>query len=176
MTPTYISHAFSSLTDPRMDKTKRHPLINVLTISICAITAGFDDFQSISEYGRSKNPWFEQFLDLENGIPCRDTFNDVLNRLDPREFGHAFSQWVCSLGNLKDDIVAIDGKFMRRTFDKANGNLAIHLVSAWTVNNNMCFRQVKVPDKSNEITAIPRLLKLLDLEGATVTSDAMVTQ
>lgn len=176
MDPTTISKVFDSLTDPRVDRTKRHPLINILTISICAIIAGCDDFQSISEYGKSKRTWFEQFLDLPHGIPCRDTFNDVLNRLNPNEFAEAFTQWVCSLGDLKDDVVALDGKVMRGTLDKANGNPAIHLVSAWSVKNNMCFGQIKVSDKSNEITAIPKLLKLLDIEGATVTTDAMGTQ
>jgi hypothetical protein len=170
MATTSISKAFGSLTDPRIDRTKRHPLINILTISICAIIAGCDDFQSISEYGKSKKSWFGEFLDLSNGIPCRDTFNDVLNRLNPHEFSQAFTQWVCSLGDLKDDIIALDGKVMRGTLDKANGNPAIHLVSAWSVKNNMCFGQIKVSDKSNEITAIPKLLKLIDVEGAT---DAM---
>lgn len=176
MTSTTISKAFATLSDPRMDRTKRHPLINILTISICAIIAGCDDFQSISEYGKSKKQWFEQFLDLSHGIPCRDTFNDVFNRLNPHEFAQAFTNWVCSLGDLKDDIVALDGKVMRGTLDKANGNPAIHLVSAWSVKNNLCFGQIKVSDKSNEITAIPKLLKLLDIEGATVTTDAMGTQ
>jgi len=176
MNPTTISKAFDSLTDPRMDRTKHHPLINILTISICAIIAGCDDFQSISEYGKSKKSWFEEFLDLQHGIPSRDTFNDVLNRLNPHEFAKAFTQWVCSLGDLKNDIVALDGKVMRGTLDKANGNPAIHLVSAWSVKNNMCFGQIKVSDKSNEITAIPKLLKLIDIEDATVTTDAMGTQ
>jgi predicted transposase YbfD/YdcC len=176
MTTTTISKAFDSLTDPRIDRTIRHPLINILTISICAIIAGCDDFQSISEYGKSKKSWFGEFLDLKNGTPCRDTFNDVLNRLNPHEFSKAFTQWVCSLGDLKDDIVALDGKVMRGTLDKANGNPAIHLVSAWSVKNNMCFGQIKVSDKSNEITAIPKLLKLIDIDGATVTTDAMGTQ
>lgn len=176
MSPTTISKAFESLTDPRMDRTKRHPLINILTISICAIIAGCDDFQSISEYGKSKKIWFKKFLDLQHGLPSRDTFNDVLNRLNPHEFAEAFTQWVCSLGDLKDDIVALDGKVMRGTLDKANGNPAIHLVSAWSVKNSMCFGQIKVSDKSNEITAIPKLLALLDIEDATVTTDAMGAQ
>ena len=119
---TTISKAFGSLTDPRIERTKRHPLINILTITICAIIAGCDDFQSISEYGQSKKSWFGKFLDLEYGIPCWDTFNDVLNRLDPHEFSQAFTQWVCSLGDLKDDIVALDGKVMQGTLDKANRN------------------------------------------------------
>jgi hypothetical protein len=107
MTPTTISKAFGSLTDPRIDRTKRHPLINILTISICAIIAGCDDFQSISEFGKSKKIWFGEFLDLSHGIPSRDTFNDVLNRLNPYEFSKVFTQWVCSLGDLKEDIVAL---------------------------------------------------------------------
>jgi predicted transposase YbfD/YdcC len=176
MDPTTISKAFDSLIDPRIDRTKRHSLINILSIAICAIIAGCDDFQSISEYGKSKTPWFEEFLDLPHGIPCRDTFNNVFNRLNPHEFAKAFTQWVCSLGDLKDDIVALDGKVMRGTLDKANGSPAIHLVSAWSVKNNMCFGQVKVSDKSNEITAIPKLIDLLDIEGATVTTDAMGAQ
>jgi predicted transposase YbfD/YdcC len=176
MTPTTISKTFANLSDPRMERTKHHPLINILTIAICAIIAGCDDFQSISEYGKSKRTWFDEFLDLDYGIPSRDTFNDVFNRLNPHEFSQAFTQWVCSLGNLQDDIVALDGKVMRGTLDKANGSPAIHLVSAWSVKNNLCFGQIKVSDKSNEITAIPKLLKLLDIEGSTVTTDAMGTQ
>lgn len=176
MIPTTISKAFSCLPDPRLDTLKRHPFINILTISICAIIAGCDDFQAISEYGKSKKDWFGTFLDLPHGIPSRDTFNDVLNRLNPQEFAKAFTQWVCSLGDLKGDIIALDGKVMRGTLDRAKGNPATHLVSAWSVKNKLCFGQVKVSDKSNEITAIPKLLKLLDIEGATITTDAMGTQ
>jgi hypothetical protein len=120
-----------------------------------------------------KKSWFRGFLDLKNGILCRDTFNDVLNRLNPHKFSQDFTQWVCSLGDLKDDIVASDGKVMRGTLDKANSNPAIHLVSAWSVKNNMCFGQIKVSDKSNEITAIPKLLKLIYIDDATDTTDAM---
>jgi predicted transposase YbfD/YdcC len=176
MKDTTISQAFSQLTDPRMERSKRHPLVNIITISVCAIICGCDDFCSIEEYGKSKIEWFKQFLDLPNGIPSHDTFNDVLNRLKPSEFSEAFTQWVTRLGSLKGDIVALDGKVMRRTLDKANGNPAIHLVSAWSVQNNLCFGQVKVSDKSNEITAIPKLLELLDIEGATITTDAMGCQ
>ena len=117
---------------------------------------------------QSKLDWFKEFLDLPHGIPSHDTFQDVLNRLKPTEFAEAFTQWVTQLGDLNGDIVALDGKVMRRTLDKTNGNPAIHLVSAWSVQNNLCFGQVKVSDKSNEITAIPALIKLLDIEGATI--------
>ena len=176
MTETTISKAFGELTDPRINRNLRHPLINIITISICAIICGCDDFCSIEEYGNSKAEWFKSFLDLEHGIPSHDTFSDVLNRLKPKEFSQAFTQWVSQLGNLKDDIVSIDGKTMRGTLDKASGASAIHLVSAWSAKNNFCFGQVKVDKKSNEITAIPLLLDLLDIEGATITMDAMGCQ
>jgi len=176
MKATTISQAFGNLHDPRMQRTQRHSLVNILTISICAIICGCDDFQAIEEYGKSKIDWFRTFLDLPHGIPRHDTFNDVLNRIRPSEFAHAFTQWVASLANLQQDIVALDGKVMRSTLDKARGNPAIHLVSAWSVKNNLCFGQVKVSDKSNEITAIPTLLALLDIEGATITTDAMGCQ
>ncbi|OED43329.1 hypothetical protein AB833_04025 [Chromatiales bacterium (ex Bugula neritina AB1)] len=159
-----------------MMRTQRHPLINIITISICAIIAGCDNFCAIEEFGKSKQSWFGEFLDLPNGIPSHDTFNDVLSRLNPAEFVQAFTRWVTRLGELSGDIVAIDGKVMRRTLDKANDNPAIHLVSAWSVKNNLCFGQVRVSDKSNEITAIPKLLQLLDIEGATITMDAMGCQ
>ncbi|MCH9691200.1 MAG: ISAs1 family transposase [Gammaproteobacteria bacterium] len=173
---TTITQAFGDLTDPRMRRTQLHSLTSIITISICAIISGCNDFCSIAEYGKSKRSWFEKFLDLPHGIPSHDTFNDVLSRLSPSGFTKAFTRWVTRLGELKDDIVAIDGKVMRRTLDKANSNPAIHLVSAWSVKNNLCFGQVKVSDKSNEITAIPKLLELLDIEEATVTTDAMGCQ
>lgn len=173
---TTISKAFGSVTDPRMDRTKRHSLTDILTITICAIICGCDDFSSIEEYGKTKLDWFKEFLDLPYGIPSHDTFSDVLNRLNPKEFSEAFTKWVSSLANLENDTIAIDGKVMRGTLDKAKGNPAIHLVSAWSVKNNMCFGQVRVSDKSNEITAIPVLLDLLDIESSTVTMDAMGTQ
>lgn len=176
MKETSISQAFHALSDPRMNRRKRHALINILTISICAIISGCDDFCAIEEYGKAKQDWFAQFLDLSHGIPSHDTFQDVLNRLNPNAFAQAFTKWVARLGELKDDIIALDGKVMRRTWDKANGNPAIHLVSAWSVKNNLCVGQVKVADKSNEITAIPALLALLDIEGATITTDAMGCQ
>ncbi len=176
MKETTISKAFGEITDPRINRRLRHPLVNILTISICAIICGCDDFHSIEEYGKSKINWFKSFLDLENGIPSHDTFNDVMNRLKPKEFSYAFTQWVSQLGNLRDDIVSIDGKAMRRTLDKASGASAIHLVSAWSAKNNLCFGQIKVNEKSNEITAIPLLIDLLDIKGATITMDAMGCQ
>lgn len=176
MTETTISKAFAALTEPRINRNLRHPLVNIITISICAIICGCDDFKSIEQYGNSKIEWFKEFLNLKHGIPSHDTFSDVLNRLKPKEFSQAFTQWVNQLGNLKDDIVSIDGKCMRGTLDKASGASAIHLVSAWSAKNNLCFAQIKVNEKSNEITAIPLLLDLLDIKDATITMDAMGCQ
>ena len=159
-----------------MNRTKRHSLVNILTISLCAIISGCDDFCTIEEYGKAKQTWFEEFLDMPHGIPSHDTFNDVLNRLNPNAFAQAFTDWVNQLVNLNKDIVAIDGKVLRGTLSKASKCPALHLVNAWSVGNNVCLGQIKVSDKSNEITAIPKLLRLLDIEGATITTDAMGCQ
>jgi len=176
MIETSISQTFGNLTDPRINRRLRHPLVNILRISICAIICGCDNFHAIEEYGKSKIDWFKSFLGLKCGIPSHDTLNDVMNRLKPQEFSEAFTKWVSQLGDLKDDIVSIDGKVMRRTLDKASGASAIHLVSAWSAKNNLCFAQIKVSEKSNEITAIPLLLDLLDIKNSTITMDAMGCQ
>ena len=176
MKETTISQAFSHLTEPRNSASVRHPLINILTIAVCAIISGCDDFNAIEEYGKSKIKWFRKFLDLKNGIPSHDTFNDVLNRLNPSEFNAAFTKWVNKISQNKEGIIALDGKVMRRTLDKASGMSATHLVSAWSVENNFCLGQIKVADKSNEITAIPVLLDLIDIKEATITTDAMGCQ
>ncbi|PHM22692.1 hypothetical protein Xehl_03459 [Xenorhabdus ehlersii] len=110
MKTTSISHAFGHLSDPRVNRTQRHSLIDILTISICAIICGYENFNDIEEYGKTKEDWFRQFLALPNGIPSHDTFNDVLNRLNPHEFSHAFTAWVKSLANLSEEIIAVDGK------------------------------------------------------------------
>jgi predicted transposase YbfD/YdcC len=176
MKETTISQTFGHLADPRVNRTKLHPLVNILTISLCAIISGCDDFCTIEEYGKTKQAWFEEFLDMPYGIPSHDTFNDVLNRLNPNAFAQAFTDWVSQLVNLNKDIVAIDGKVLRGTLGKVSKCPALHLVNAWSVENNLCLGQIKVSDKSNEITAIPKLLALLDIEGATITTDAMGCQ
>jgi len=176
MKETSITKAFSHLTEPRNSASVRHPLINIITIAICAIISGCDSFNDMEEYGHSKLKWFRRFLDLKHGIPSHDTFNDVLNRLNPNEFNAAFTQWVNEISQHKEGVIALDGKVMRRTLDKAFGMPATHLVCAWSVENNFCLGQVKVADKSNEITAIPILLELIDIKEATVTMDAMGCQ
>lgn len=176
MTETSISKAFGTLKDPRKITHPTHPLINIITICVCGVICGADNFVAIEEYAKAKQKWFSTFLDLSNGIPSHDTLNDVMNRIRTSAFSECFTQWMMGLAELKEDVIALDGKVMRRTLDKINGGKATWLVNAWSVANNMCFGQEKVDDKSNEITAIPNILDILDIEGATVTMDAMGTQ
>lgn len=170
---------FASLTDPRHPHApnQRHELCDILVIAICAVISGAEGWEDIEEYGQTQAGWFAEWLDLPNGIPSHDTFRRVLSRLDPEELTRCFISWTGALREHSDgETVAIDGKTLRRSFDHANGQAAIHLVSAWASANRLVLGQVKVADKSNEITAIPQLLQLLDLAGATVTIDAMGCQ
>ncbi|WP_133309786.1 ISAs1 family transposase [Parashewanella spongiae] len=176
MKTTTISDFFDGLPDPRMSRTLHHPLINIITITLCAVICGCDNFNAIEEYGKSKKKWFETFLDMPHGVPSHDTFNDVLNRLCPKAFHAAFIAWAQYLCTIDEDIIPLDGKTLRRTLDKVNEVPAIHIVNAWSVKNNLCLGQMKVDGKSNEITAIPKLLELLDIKGATITTDAMGCQ
>lgn len=176
MASTTLSEVFKEFKDPRMARAQRHPLINIITIAICAVICGADNFVTMAEFGRSKKKWFESFLDMPNGVPSHDTFNDVINRLDQSAFVSCFTQWIKQLATQDESVIALDGKVLRRTLDKMNGSKAVWLVNAWSVANNMCFGQIQVNDKSNEITAIPRLLELLDIKGATITIDAMGCQ
>lgn len=176
MAGTIKTH-FSDLPDPRRQAGRRHYLSDILTISICAVICGADEWSTIAEFGRSKEVWFKGLLRLPHGIPSEDTFARVFTALDPEAFERCFLSWVKALaGSRKGEVIAIDGKTLRRSFDKADKKAAIHMVSAWSVQNNLCFAQLTTDAKSNEITAIPKLLELLDLEGATVTIDAMGCQ
>ncbi len=171
-----IQDHFATLTDPRRRKVV-YPLINVVTIAICAVVAGADDFVSIAEYGRKKRTWLSQFLDLRAGIPSHDRFNAILGALRPAEFERCLLSWITALHELTDgQVVAIDGKVLRRSFDAATSKSAIHMVSAWATANHISLGQVVVDEKSNEITAIPKLLRLLELSGCLVTIDAMGCQ
>jgi len=171
-----IQDHFVELTDPRRRKVT-HPLINIVTIAICAVVCGADDFVSIAEYGRKKRQWLSQFLDLRNGIPSHDRFNAVLGAIKPSEFEACLLSWITALHEITaGQIVAIDGKTLRRSFDAAHSKSAIHMVSAWATANQISLGQVVVDEKSNEITAIPQLLKMLELSGCLVTIDAMGCQ
>ncbi len=172
-----ISRQFSRLTDPRIERTKRHELIDIVTIALCGTICGADNWVEIAEWGQAKMGWLQQFLALPNGIPSHDTFGDVFARLNAEEFGQCFLAWVKEVQHLTHgEVIAIDGKRVCGSGDKNTGKAAIHMVSAWASQNHLVLGQVKVDDKSNEITAIPELLKILDIEGCIVTMDAMGCQ
>ena len=174
--PVGIADHFSTLTDPRRRKVM-YPLINIVTIALCAVLCGADDFVSIAVWARAKRDWLAQFLDLKAGIPSHDRFNAVLAAIKPAEFEKCLLSWILALHEISDgQLIAIDGKTLRRSFDTASGKAAIHMVSAWATANHVTLGQVVVDAKSNEITAIPPLLRMLELSGALVTIDAMGCQ
>jgi predicted transposase YbfD/YdcC len=177
-----LHERFSVLGDPRVERTKLHELLDIITIAICAVICGADDWVEIEQFGNDKLPFFSKFLPLPNGIPSHDTFGRVFARLNPEQFQACFLEWVQDLmsaggsGRQLGGVVAIDGKTLCGSRDKGSGKGAIQMVSAWAQGNRMVLGQVKVDDKSNEITAIPTLLKLFDLTGCIVTIDAMGCQ
>jgi predicted transposase YbfD/YdcC len=167
---------FADVTDPRR-REGTYPLLNILFIAVCAVICGADDFVAIAEFGRSKRKFLEQFLDLSAGIPSHDRFNAIFRAIKPAEFETCLLNWIVALHEVTDgQVVAIDGKTLRRSFDTASGKAAIHMVSAWATANHISLGQIVVDEKSNEITAIPKLLKMLELSGALVTIDAMGCQ
>jgi len=172
-----IPKHFSKVTDPRIDRTKRHQLMDILIIAICAVICGADGWVEVELFGKKKIDWFKTFLDLPHGIPSHDTFGRVFAAINPEEFQAAFLEWVQAINKLlHGQVIAIDGKQLRGSQDSHLGKHAIYLVSAWATENQLVLGQRKVDDKSNEITAIPKLLKLLDLNGCIVTIDAIGTQ
>lgn len=171
-----IKNHFAELTDPRRRKVL-YPLINVVTIALCAVVCGADDFVAIAKWGRTKREWLAKFLDLSDGIPSHDRFNAIFAAIKPAEFEKCLLSWITALHEISDgQIVAIDGKTLRRSFDAASSKAAIHMVSAWATTSLISLGQVVVDDKSNEITAIPKLLQMLELSGCLVTIDAMGCQ
>jgi predicted transposase YbfD/YdcC len=171
-----IQHHFATLTDPRRRRVT-YPLINIVVIAVCAVICGADDFVAIAHYGRKKRKWFAGFLDLKEGIPSHDRFNAILAAIQPAEFEQCLLSWITALHEVTGgQVIAIDGKTLRRSFDAASGKAAIHMVSAWATANHISLGQVVVDAKSNEITAIPKLLEILDISGALVTIDAMGCQ
>jgi len=168
---------FGDLADPRIERCKRHQLIDIIAVGICAVICGADSFVEMEEFGTAKRAWFETFLDLPNGIPSHDTFRRVFGKLKPAEFQRCFLAWIESVQEqTKGEIVAIDGKALRGTFERTTNKLALRMVSAWATRNSLVLGQVKTQEKSNEITAIPRLLSILEIEGCIVTIDAMGCQ
>jgi predicted transposase YbfD/YdcC len=172
----HIQDHFADLTDPRR-RPVIYPLINVVTIAICAVICGADDFVAIAEFGRAKKKFLGRFLDLSAGIPSHDRFNAIFRAIKPAEFEKCLLSWITALHEVTDgQVVAIDGKTLRRSFDTASSKSAIHMVSAWATANHISLGQVVVDQKSNEITAIPKLLEILEISGALVTIDAMGRQ
>lgn len=176
MRETSIHMYFSDMEDPRLDRRKKHPLINVIFIAFCAVLCGAEDWVAIAKFGRSRIIWLNQFLDMDNGIPSHDTFNRVFAILEPTYFTSCFMSWVESLTHKLKKTVAIDGKSMRATRNEKQGLGPLHMVNVWCCENQLALGQQVVSGKSNEITAIPMLLELLTLEGATISIDAMGCQ
>lgn len=172
-----IEERFGKVTDPRVNRTKAHKLIDIIAIALCAVICGAENWVDIELYGKSKQAWLRTFLELPNGIPVHDTFGRVFAKMDAQQFQLAFYEWVWAVNDIiQGQIINIDGKCLRGSDDKYLGKRAIYMVSAWAEANEIVLGQRKVDEKSNEITAIPELLKLLAISGCIVTIDAMGTQ
>ena len=167
---------FTELTDPHIDRSKDHLMEDIIFITIASVICGAETWNDIENYGKAKQSWLEQFLQLPNGIPSHDTFNRFFSALDPDAFEQAFLSWIKDVSKLTDgDVISIDGKTLCGSRD-AGSKRAVHLVSAWSKANQLSLGQIKVDNKSNEITAIPKLLNVLALKGCLVTIDAMGCQ
>ena len=168
---------FGDITDPRILKKTDHKLIDIIVIAICAVVCGADKWTQIEEYGQSNFSWIKRFLELPNGIPSHDTFGRVFSLISPVVFQKCFQNWIHSVFKITGgQVIAIDGKTLRRSFDKKNNKAAIHIIHAWATANGVLLGQQKTQDKSNEITAIPKLLEIISIKGCIVTIDAMGCQ
>ncbi len=175
--PRALLRFFDDLDDPRVDRTKLHALTDILFITICAVIAGAQGWTQVELYGQENLEWFRQFLALPNGIPAHDTFGRVFGRLNPDALERCLRRWMAALAECSEGrLIAIDGKTLRHSFDKADHRAAIHMVSAWCETNSVVLGQLATDAKSNEITAIPRLLEMLDVRDSVVTIDAMGCQ
>jgi len=172
-----IAKHFVGLKDPRINRTKKHELMDIVIVAVCGVICGANTWVDIENFGKGKKEWLEKYLKLPNGIPSHDTFGRVFARIDEGQFQTCFINWMTAvMHKTKGEVFAIDGKKLRRSHDKTKGKNAIHMVSAWATENRLVLAQSKVDEKSNEITAIPELLKVLELSGCIVTMDAMGCQ
>lgn len=171
-----LESVFAQVADPRKERTRRHRLRDIMILAICGVICGAEGWVEIEEFGKAKETFFTEWLDLPNGIPSHDTFGRVFALIDPKQFEASFVEWVQGISQRVKGVVAIDGKTLRRSHDQVTGKKALHLVSAWAVENRLVLAQLATEEKSNEITAIPLLLQQLALEGCLVTIDAMGTQ
>ena len=168
---------FDNVEDPRITYLIDHKLIDIITLTICAVICGAETWEQIEEYGQSKYQWLKTFLELPNGIPSHDTISRLFARLSPEQLQDSFLSWIQAIAQLTEgEVIAIDGKTLRHSYNKEKNKGAIQMVSAWATQNHLVLGQVKVDEKSNEITAIPKLLEILDLRGCIVTIDAMGCQ
>lgn len=168
---------FSKLEDPRIDRQKLHPLMDIIVIAICAVICGAETWVDMENFGKARIEWFKKFLELPNGVPSHDTFGRVFGLLKASAFEACFFDWVQAVNQVtKGQVIAIDGKELRHSYDTFMGKKAIHLVSAWASENRMVLAQRKVDSKTNEITVIPELLDTLEVAGCIVTLDAMGCQ
>lgn len=171
-TASIVDH-FTEILDPRIERNKKHTLIDIIVLTVCAVISGAETWEDIEDYGKYKQGWLTRFLLLANGIPSHDTIRRLFIRLDPQQLQNSFLRWIEAVrARTAGDVVAIDGKTLRRSGEKASGKLPIHMVSAWAAANGMILGQVKTDEHSNEITAIPALLDLLNVKGCIVTIDA----
>lgn len=168
---------FEAVPEPRVERTRRHPLVNILTIAMLTMICVGEGWEDMENFGQGKKEWLSGFLNLRRGIPSADTFRRVLSALDPKAFNACFIAWVEALSvSTSGKLIALDGKTVRRSFNHATGRKALHIVSAWISENRLTLGQIATEANSNEITAIPKLLELLDIRGATITVDAMGCQ
>jgi len=171
-----IEH-FSILPDFRVDRTKKHNLTDILFIAVCTMICGGEGFTDMEDFAETKEDWLRQYLELPGGIPSHDTFRRIFSILDPEEFMACFMRWTESLhAATKGEVIALDGKTIRHSFDTLSGKPPLHVISAWASENGIALGHVKVDEKSNEITALPRLIEMLDIKNRTVTMDAMGCQ
>ena len=173
--PVFLTH-FQSVEDPRQQGKVLYPLEEIFLLVLCGVISGADGWTSIALYGQKRLEFLRRFLPFENGTPSHDQLGILFSRLDMEEFQSCFISWVASLNETLEGVVAVDGKTLRRSFDTNSNQAAIHMVSAWACGQKLVIGQRKVDDKSNEITAIPELLELLNIKGAIVTIDAMGCQ
>jgi predicted transposase YbfD/YdcC len=172
-----IAKCFNKVKDPRIERSKRHKLLDIILLAICGVICGADSWVDIEMYGKAKKEWLKTFLELPNGIPSHDTLGRVFAAINPDEFEKSFREWVQTIHELtRGQVIALDGKQLRGSHDNETGKSAIYMVSAWASENQLVLGQQKVDDKSNEITAIPQLLKMLEVTGCIVTIDAIGTQ
>jgi len=176
MSPCIIEH-FSTLNDPRLERHKLHSLIDIIVLSICAICSGSDGWEAIEDFGKEKEDWLRQYIPLENGIPSHDCIAYTLRKISPSGFRQCFMNWVNSVKkHTAGEVIAVDGKTARGSRDRKNNRQPLHMVSAWACSNRLVLAQEATDEKSNEITAIPKLLAILELKGCIVTIDAMGCQ